>query len=179
MKEIDYVHKKRPLEFKIFPYKIKVFTIEKNKKFEYPDGKFDIYCCIDVEFTNLLEVESINTHAFCCGSEPKLIDTKGHQYGNEMSPGPYDPFENENGEFVCCWAQKSSTVKYLFPIVDGEIWGGVSTRGWIVWPKIPDDAEIKRIILTLDASPDEAAKSPLAGMPGMSTVTWVAINVNY
>lgn len=179
MKQIDYVHEKRPLEFEVFRYKIKIFTIEKNKKFEYPDGKFDVFCCMDIEFTNLLEVEKINTNAHCRPGL-KLIDTRGHQYENETWPvGDDDPYFDENGEVVNYWSINDGTARFLFPLVDGEIWGGVSTRGWILWPKIPEEAEIKRIILQLDASPDEAAKSPLVGVPGMSTVTWVAINVNY
>jgi hypothetical protein len=133
---------------------------------------------MDIEFTNLLEVESISTSTHCRPGL-KLIDTKGHQYENETWPRDDDLYFDKNGEIIFYWSINDGATRFVYPLVDGEIWGGVSTRGWILWPKIKDDAEIKRIILTLDASPDETGKSPFKDMPGMRTVTHVAINVHY
>ncbi len=178
MKQIDYVHEKRPLEFQIFPYKVKIFTIEKNKKFEYPDGESDVFCCMDIEVTNLLEADKISTSAH---SSPglTLIDTIGHQYENISWPRLGDSYEDDDGQLINPWAIDDGTSRFLFPLLDGDIWGGAKSRGWLLWSKIPEEAGIKRIILTVDASPDEAAKSPFAGTPGMSVIDHVAINVTH
>ena len=133
---------------------------------------------MDIQYMNLLEVEPLDIPSGTSGGDCLIVTTTGTQH-QAFNPRFLESFDNENAESVNYWGYASQEdIKSVYQHVYGnKIWGGVSRRGWHVWPKMPEDSQMKRVILMLSTATENGNLKGLDEKRLITIDEWIGIDI--